>query len=117
MVTPQATPATRRPDARDSPTGSTGSGGAWIHVTSRVAAAAVGGYALSSLTAVCLSRLLPMARSEAVLTGTMASFAVYVCVVLWVFSASSARRAWAGLVLSAALPGAALLAHRIGAGW
>ena len=77
-------------------------------------AAAIGGYALSSLAAMCLSIVLPMARSEAVLTGTMASFVVYVCMVLWAFSASSAWRAWAGLALCAVLLGMPLVIHQAG---
>ncbi len=77
---------------------------------SRVAAAAVGGYALSATAAVGLALVLPVPRADAVLTGTMLSFIVYVCAVLWVFSAASATRAWTGLVLSAALLWAGLLA-------
>lgn len=86
-----------------------------MDIVSRVAAAAVGGYALSSAAAVCLALLLPMLRSEAVLAGTMASFVVYVCAVLWVFAASSATHAWAGLILFAGLLGASLLIVRLGA--
>ena len=80
-----------------------------IDILSRIAAAVVGGYALSAATAVCLALLLPMMRSEAVLTGTMVSFVVYVCVAIWVFAASSAGRAWIGLLLCAGLLGGVVL--------
>ena len=81
-----------------------------LDILSRVAAAVVGGYAVSAMAAICLALLLPMPRADAVLTGAMASFVVYVCAVLWVFSAATAARAWIGLILSAALLWAALLA-------
>ena len=85
-----------------------------IDILSRIAAATVGGYALSAATAVCLALLLPMMRSEAVLTGTMVSFIVYVCVAIWVFAASSAGRAWIGLLLCAGLLGGVALVFHLG---
>lgn len=86
-----------------------------LEVLSRVVAAVIGGYALSAATAICLALLLPMARAEAVLAGTMLSFVIYVSAALWVFAAASATRAWIGLVLSAALLGTSLLVfgHRV----
>ena len=86
-----------------------------LSVASRLLAAALGGYALSSVIAVCLALVLPATRAEAVLTGTMASFAIYVCAVLWAFSASSAGRAWMGLSLAAVVPGGAVLISRLAA--
>ena len=53
--------------------------------------------------------LLPLARSEAVTWGMLASFAVYAGAALWAFAASTAARAWGGLALAlavAALPAA-----------
>ena len=79
-------------------------------VASRVTAAVGGGYAVSAGAAVSLSLLLPMPRAEAVLTGTMASFVIYLLAALWAFSAASAVRAWA-----AGLGGLFLLL-RLGAG-
>lgn len=84
-----------------------------VEIGSRVVAAALGGYALSAATAACLALVLPMARSEAVLTGTMVSFVVYVCAVLWVFAASSARRAWLGLVVPVVVLGGTVLILRL----
>lgn len=69
---------------------------------SRIVAAILGGYALASLTSVA-ALVLPMSKPQAVLTGMLASFIVYVCAVIWVFAVRSARRAWGGLVI-AALP-------------
>lgn len=85
-----------------------------LPIVSRVIAAALGGYVLSSATAACLALALPLARSEAVLTGTMVSFIVYVCAVLWVFAASSAWRAWIGLILPTIMLGGAVLIFRLG---
>ncbi|MCG8355680.1 MAG: DUF3649 domain-containing protein [Kiloniellales bacterium] len=89
-------------------------GASRIDVLSRIAAAVVGGYVLSAATAVCLALLLPMMRSEAVLTGTMTSFIVYVGVAIWVFAVSSAGRAWIGLVLCAGMLGGVVLIFRLG---
>ncbi|MDS1141410.1 DUF3649 domain-containing protein [Pusillimonas sp. SM2304] len=69
---------------------------------SRITAALFGGYALAALASVAAVAL-PISRSEAVLTGMLASFAVYAGAVVWVFAVRSAWRAWAGL-LAAALP-------------
>jgi len=78
-----------------------------LAVASRAVAAIAGGYAVAALSAAALALALPawtgMARSEAVLTGTLASFAVFAGAVMWVFAARTALRAWAGLALSAAV--------------
>lgn len=67
---------------------------------SRIVAALFGGYALAALTSVA-TLALPMAKSEAVLSGLLLSFLVYVGAVVWVFAVRSARRAWAGLLVAA----------------
>lgn len=67
---------------------------------SRIVAALFGGYALAALTSVA-TLALPMAKTEAVLTGLLLSFLVYVGAVVWVFAVRSARRAWVGLLLAA----------------
>ena len=71
---------------------------AHLPLVSRIVAAVLGGYALAALTSVAL----PMERGEAVLTGMMLSFIVYATAVIWVFAASSALRAWAGLLVVSA---------------
>lgn len=69
---------------------------------SRIVAALFGGYALAALGSVA-ALALPMSKPQAVLTGMLASFAIYAGAVVWVFAARSAPRAWAGL-LAAAVP-------------
>lgn len=70
---------------------------------SRILAAIAGGYALAYALAACVSLILPMARSEAVLTASMLSFAVYTAAVIWAFSAKTAKRAWIGVLAPAAI--------------
>ncbi|WP_321901674.1 DUF3649 domain-containing protein [Paraburkholderia tropica] len=69
-------------------------------LVSRIVAAIVGGYALAALTSVA-ALALPIAASQGVITGMLASFVVYTCVVIGVFLARSARRAWGGLLIAA----------------
>ncbi|WP_458097564.1 DUF3649 domain-containing protein [Roseomonas sp. WA12] len=69
----------------------------------RALAAIGGGYALAALSALALTTTLPLDRADAVLTGMMVSFAVYAGAVVWVFAASSAARAWAGIAATAIL--------------
>jgi hypothetical protein len=84
-----------------------------LGVASRAVAAIAGGYGVAALSAavlaLCLPPLFGMARSEAALTGTLASFIVFALAVMWVFAARSALRAWSGLLV-AALPMGLLLA-------
>lgn len=85
-----------------------------LGVASRAVAAIAGGYGVAALCAAALALSLPaafgMARSEAAMTGTLASFLVFAVAVMWVFAARSAWRAWIGLVIAAAPLGALLLA-------
>lgn len=67
---------------------------------SRIVAAVFGGYALAALGSVA-ALALPMAKPQAVITGMLASFAIYAGAVIWVFAVRSARRAWAGLLIAA----------------
>ena len=79
-----------------------------LGVASRSVAAIVGGYVLAALVTMLLSVSLPMARSEAVMTATLLSFAIYTCAVMWVFATRSALRAWLGLAIPAAVIAAIL---------
>lgn len=72
---------------------------------SRVLAAIVGGYALTSGVAVLLSSILPLPRGEAVQTAVLSAFITYTCAVIWVFSVQDVRRAWLGVLLPAILCG------------
>ena len=79
-----------------------------LDVATRSVAAIVGGYVLAALVTMLLSVSLPMARSEAVMTATLLSFALYTCAVMWVFATRSALRAWLGLAIPAAVIAAIL---------
>ena len=83
-----------------------------LAVFSRAAAAILGGYALASAATACLAIWLPMRRPDAVVTAQMLSFVFYACGVIWVFATRNAWRAWAGVLLPAALMGALFLAGR-----
>ncbi|MEX5218912.1 MAG: DUF3649 domain-containing protein [Nitrospiraceae bacterium] len=90
----------------------------WQNVASRVAAAALGGYALTYAATACLTVLLPFSNTEAILTAAMFSFLLYTGAILWAFAASTAFRAWLGLLLPAAICAAITfpLAHTAGGG-
>jgi hypothetical protein len=84
-----------------------------LGVAARAIAAILGGYGIAALFAAVLALCLPaafgMARSEAAMTGTMASFLVFALAVMWVFAARTALRAWSGLVIAAVPLGVLLL--------
>lgn len=67
---------------------------------SRIIAALLGGYALAALASVAVLAL-PMNKVQAVITGTLLSFLVYACAVIWVFAVRSALKAWIGLIVAA----------------
>ena len=71
-----------------------------LAVTSRVLAAVFGGYFVTALASVCLTLWVPMARTEAVVTGMMSSFVVYLLAVIWCFACRTAWRAWFGLIVT-----------------
>jgi hypothetical protein len=89
-----------------------------IGVAARVLAAAAGGYGLTAIATALLTVLLPMlpsvSRADATIIATLSSFAIYTCVVIWVFAVASAWRAWAGILLASGVLGAALMIYR---GW
>lgn len=86
-----------------------------LGVASRAVAAILGGYMASALVATVLALYLPTSRVEATLTGMLTAFVIYPCVVIWVFAARSARRAWQGMLLPGAVLGL-LLAHSYAGG-
>ena len=86
-------------------------------VAQRATAAIVGGYALATASGVLLSYVLPMPRFEAVTVAVLLAFVVYTAAILWSFAVRSLWRMWLGLLLPAALCGAAsLLLRPAGAG-
>lgn len=74
-----------------------------LSLAARITAAVVGGYAAANVVAIFLARLLPLPRADAVLTMTLASFALYTAAAVWAFAARSARVAWLGLLAPIAL--------------
>lgn len=70
----------------------------WPGVLSRACAAIFGGYALASATSVLMALALPMARSQAVLTGMLSGIVVCAVAALWAFACASAWRAWIGIL-------------------
>lgn len=71
--------------------------------------AILGGYALANISAILLSYLLPMPKSDAVMTGILLSFAIYTGAIMWVFAVQSLHKAWLGLVAPSLLLGTAAL--------
>ncbi|MDR2306493.1 MAG: DUF3649 domain-containing protein [Paucimonas sp.] len=84
-----------------------------LAVTSRSLAALLGGYLLASMVSIAITLFAPMAQVDAVLTGMMLSFLVYLLAFIWCFACRSAWRAWLGLLL----PGLALGAINALAYW
>ena len=72
-----------------------------LGVLSRAVAAIAGGYVLAAACSASFALALPMARSQAVLTGMLASILVYAGAALWAFAARSAATAWAGIAIPA----------------
>ncbi|MBM0107466.1 DUF3649 domain-containing protein [Steroidobacter sp. S1-65] len=66
-----------------------------------MAAAILGGYALTALATMALAMNLPMSRAEASMAATLLSFPIYTCAMIWVFATRTAKRAWLGIGASA----------------
>lgn len=81
-------------------------------VGARVAAAVLGGYAISSAWVV-LCGAMSQARVEAVVGGMQSSWLWYVAAVIWAFSPASPRRIWIvlSILILAMLAGAAALLY------
>lgn len=74
-----------------------------LQVAARVLAAVPFGYALTHLFAGAVPLWLPIARTEAVLWTSIASFTFYTAVILYAFAVSSVWRLWRDLALLALL--------------
>ncbi|HNP60374.1 MAG TPA: DUF3649 domain-containing protein [Nitrospirales bacterium] len=83
----------------------TKSSNTWITTSSRVAAAVFGGYALAYACTAWLSMVLPLAKSEAVLTASMMSFLIYTGAILCAFATATPMRAWVVLLIPTLLLG------------
>lgn len=77
-------------------------------MATRTLAAVVGGYAATALITALLARHLPMARAEATMTATLASFGIYAAVLMTAFAVRRTATALVGLGATVALLGAAL---------
>lgn len=74
----------------------------WLRRTDmglRIVAAVPLSYAVASLWAMALARILPMERSEATITATLLAFAICCVAVMWSFAARSGWRALWSLAL------------------
>lgn len=69
-------------------------------VFSRILAAIFGGYALATSNAIFIGQLLlsSVGKYQAIHIGLLLTFIVYACAAMWVFSVSSASKAWLGLI-------------------
>lgn len=74
----------------------------WM-VASRVVAAAIVGYVLTSAATVLLALLWPLPQAEAIAASTMLSFSLYTAVIIWSFTVKSLRTLWLGLVIATLL--------------
>lgn len=78
-------------------------------VASRAIAAIVGGYIFTVSASVLLSALAPslfgMSKPFAVHAGLVSTFLFYLFIIMWVFAAKSATRAWVVLLSLSALFG------------
>ena len=79
----------------------------------RALAAIFGGYALANISGILLSFLLPMPKSDAVMTGILLSFALYTGAIMWVFAVRSVHKAWLGLAVPSLILGAIALAMKL----
>ena len=71
-----------------------------LGVLSRTLAASLGGYVIVNVAALALSFLIPFVEHyKSLLFSMQISFVLYTLVIIWVFAARSATRAWIGLLL------------------
>lgn len=69
----------------------------------RIIAAIPGGYAVASLWAMALARLLPGGAAEATIAATIIAFALCAMIAMWAFAAPSGWRALWTVLLAGAL--------------
>jgi len=76
-----------------------------LAVWGRIFTAVPLGYAATSLLVMAVARLVPGDRAQAAVLATLLSFAIYAALIVYVFAASSARKAFAVTLALAALGG------------
>lgn len=79
-----------------------------LEILSRVLIAIVGGYIFALGAGIVMTQLLPITKSSAVMTASLASFAFYAVAIIWVFSVKNPRSLWLGFAGSALLLSVAL---------
>lgn len=87
----------------------TGAAGRWRargDMTLRILAAIPLGYAVASLWAMAIARLLPGNRAEASITGTLVAFVLCAVAAMWAFAARSGWRAFWTLAAAGGVAGA-----------
>lgn len=82
-------------------------------ISLRVILAILGGYCLVNTLGILLAYLLPLTKSDAVMTAILLSFAVYAGCVIWVFAVQTLAKAALGLLLPAALFGLLALLMKV----
>jgi hypothetical protein len=70
-------------------------------VFGRCLIAVFGGYVFTMAFSIFLTQVLPIAKSSAVMTANLLSFAIYTVAIIWVFSVKEFRQLWWGLLASA----------------
>jgi hypothetical protein len=87
-----------------------------LDVSARALAAIAGGYALAAGVNVALALALKNTgpREEVVMLATMPSFLVWAGAIVWAFAARNVWRAWAGVMIPAAVVAAAVWLLRSG---
>lgn len=80
----------------------TRAGASVFHIGQRVVAAVLGGYGVACAVSVLMVQSLPLSRYEATQWAILASFLIYLCVILWAFRARPLTRMWAGILGPAA---------------
>ncbi len=76
-------------------------------IASRVLAASAGGYALTTLLSFLLLTGLPVEEGNAKSTAGLASYLIWTAIIIRVFAAGSALRAWIELIVACAVAGLA----------
>ena len=80
-----------------------------LEIIGRILIAIIGGYIFALGAGTFLTQVLPIAKSSAVMTAGLASFAFYATAIIWVFSVKHLRTLWFGLTGSVLLLCVALI--------
>lgn len=82
----------------------------------RVAAALLGGYALTLTSSMLLSQLLAllgMGRANASMTAMLLSFMIYAGIVIWFFTIDSIKSVWKKLLAALAITGGLVMLIKV----